>query len=171
MGKRSAFTRHSRDFYVTPEDAVQPLLPHITNITTFVEPCAGDGALVEHLCRRGKYCVDAVDIEPQTNLVRKLDALSLRYCTGQAFITNPPWSRPILHELIVHLSELAETWLLFDADWMHTKQSQTLIKRCKKIVSVGRLKWIPGTKMTGKDNCAWYLFDNFEDNKTIFIGR
>ena len=171
MGKRSAFTRHSRDFYVTPEDAVQPLLPHITNITTFVEPCAGDGALVEHLCRRGKYCVDAVDIEPQTNLVRKLDALSLRYCTGQAFITNPPWSRPILHELIVHLSELAETWLLFDADWMHTKQSQTLIKRCKKIVSVGRLKWIPGSKMTGKDNCAWYLFDNFEDNKTIFIGR
>ena len=171
MGKRSAFTRHIRDFYVTPEDAVQPLLPHITNITTFVEPCAGDGALVEHLCRRGKYCVDAVDIEPQTNLVRKLDALSLRYCTGQAFITNPPWSRPILHELIVHLSELAETWLLFDADWMHTKQSQTLIKRCKKIVSVGRLKWIPGSKMTGKDNCAWYLFDNFEDNKTIFIGR
>lgn len=171
MGKRSEFTRHSRDFYVTPEDAVQPLLPHITNITTFVEPCAGDGALVEHLHRRGKYCVDAVDIEPQTNLVRKLNALSLRCCTGQAFITNPPWSRPILHELIVHLSELAETWLLFDADWMHTKQSQTLIKRCKKIVSVGRLKWIPGTKMTGKDNCAWYLFDNFEDNKTIFIGR
>ena len=171
MGKRSAFTRHNRDFYVTPEDAVQPLLPHIQNITTFVEPCAGDGALVEHLHRRGKYCVDAVDIEPQTNLVRKLDALSLRYCTGQAFITNPPWSRPILHELIVHLSELAETWFLFDADWMHTKQSQELIKRCKKIVSVGRLKWIPGTKMTGKDNCAWYLFDNFEDNKTIFIGR
>jgi len=171
VGKRSAFTRHSRDFYVTPEAAIKPLLPHITNITAFVEPCAGDGALVNHLHSIGKRCVDAVDIEPQTELVRKLDALDLHRCTGQAFITNPPWSRPILHQLIVHLSELAETWLLFDADWMHTKQSQTLIKRCKKIVSVGRLKWIPGTNMTGKDNCAWYLFNKFESNKTIFIGR
>ena len=107
MGKRSAFTRHSRDFYVTPEVAIKPLLPHITNITAFVEPCAGDGALVDHLHSSGKRCVDAVDIEPQTESVRKLDALDLHRCTGQAFITNPPWSRPILHQLIVHLSELS----------------------------------------------------------------
>ena len=32
------------------------------------------------------------------------------------------------------------------------------MKRCRKVVSVGRLKWIPGSKHTGKDNCAWYLF-------------
>jgi hypothetical protein len=39
------------------------------------------------------------------------------------FITNPPWDRKVLHPLIEHLSSIAPTWLLFDADWMHTKQS------------------------------------------------
>ena len=50
------------------------------------------------------------------------------------------------------------TWLLFDADWAHTKQARPYLKYCDKIVSVGRVKWIPDSKMTGKDNCAWYLF-------------
>jgi len=39
---------------------------------------------------------------------------------------------------------------------------------------VGRVKWIPDSKMTGKDNCAWYLFDNTFEGKggcTQFYGR
>jgi len=54
---------------------------------------------------------------------------------------------------------------------MHTKQSSELINKCVKIVSVGRVKWIENSKMTGKDNCAWYLFDNRFNGKTQFIGR
>jgi hypothetical protein len=56
---------------------------------------------------------------------------------------------------------------------MHTKQSSTLITYCSKIVSVGRVKWIEGSKNTGKDNCAWYLFDiNKEpDLPSVFYGR
>ena len=84
------------------------------------------------------------------------------------FITNPPWDRKILHPLIKHLSNMAPTWLLFDADWMHTRQSRKYIKHCSMIVSVGRIKWFGN--MTGKDNCAWYLFDK-ETTSTKFIGR
>ena len=43
---------------------------------------------------------------------------------------------------------------------------------CRKIVSVGRIKWFGN--MTGKDNCAWYLFKEvFEWDATPpeFIGR
>jgi len=75
------------------------------------------------------------------------------------FVTNPPWDRKILHRLIVHLIEIRPTWLLFDADWMHTKQAAPYLRYCRKIVSVGRVKWFPDSPHTGKDNCAWYLFD------------
>jgi hypothetical protein len=62
------------------------------------------------------------------------------------------------------------TWLLFDADWVHTKQSAPFMPYCRKIVSVGRVRWIEGTKMTGKDNVAWHLF-TAEEGTTEFYGR
>jgi len=51
------------------------------------------------------------------------------------------------------------TWLLFDADWAHTKQAIPYLEMCLKIVAVGRVKWIEGSEGPGKDNAAWYLFD------------
>ena len=87
------------------------------------------------------------------------------------FITNPPWDRKVLHPLIEHLSSVAPTWLLFDADWMHTKQSAPMVARLQKVVSVGRVKWIEGSKMTGKDNCCWYLFDTRHSGPAQFFGR
>jgi hypothetical protein len=165
MGKRSAYPRHARDFYKTPIEAVAPLLPHLS-ARTFAEPCCGDGALVRHLQSHGLQCSLASDIKPR-GYGQQQDALSIAF-VPQQFMTNPPWSREILHGLIEHLSDLAPTWLLFDADWMHTKQAVPHLKRCSKIVSVGRVKWIAGTAMTGKDNVAWYLFDRTALS-TIFI--
>jgi hypothetical protein len=54
---------------------------------------------------------------------------------------------------------------------MHTKQSAPFMPYLRKIVSVGRVKWIPDSKMTGKDNCAWYLFDQNGTGQTEFYGR
>ena len=173
MGKRSNFDRKPRDFYQTPEAAVKPLLSHIGRVR-FVEPCAGDGALVDHLTEAGMTCVDAFDIFPNRHDVRKQNALSAvdSLICGDYIITNPPWDRKILHQMIEHFSQRRPTWLLFDADWMHTKQSAELMRLCKKVVSVGRVKWIPDSKMTGKDNCAWYLFDLIgAPHETVFIGR
>jgi hypothetical protein len=87
------------------------------------------------------------------------------------FITNPPWLRSTLHPLILHLSNQHPTWLLFDADWVHTRQAAPYLWRLQKIVSVGRVKWIPGSKFTGKDNCAWHLFDAQNASATVLIGR
>ncbi len=172
MGKRSNFERMPRDFYPTPLEAVKPLFPHLEHGSTFEEPCAGDGRLVDHLeCIGGFLCMYCCDIEPQRPDVLLFDAFDINKTTADYFITNPPWDRKILHPLIEHLSAIAPTWLLFDADWMHTKQSQEYMKWCHKIVSVGRVKWIPDSKMTGKDNCAWYLFDQSTESQTEFIGR
>lgn len=171
MGKRSDFERRERDFYPTPYAAVVPLLGHLPPRTLFVEPCAGDGALVSHLHRHGHHCVDATDIDPGNPFIGARDVMTARIGGGQFFITNPPWDRTILHPLIEHLSDQAPTWLLFDADWMHTKQALPYLGRLVKIVSVGRVKWIPDSKMTGKDNCCWYLFYGEFRGQTEFYGR
>ena len=62
MGKRSDFDRAPRDFYPTPREAVLPLLPHLGQRTLFSEPCAGDGALVDHLQAAGHLCIFESDI-------------------------------------------------------------------------------------------------------------
>lgn len=157
MGKRSNFERIERDFYPTPYEAVAPLLLHLGTISTYYEPCAGDGQLIRHLNNSGYLCTYASDIEPRESNIERHSYEEYKSCDSQ-FITNPPWDRKILHPLIKHLSNLAPTWLLFDADWAYTKQAKPYLKYCDKIVSVGRVKWIPDSKMTGKDNCAWYLF-------------
>lgn len=175
MGKRSSFARVERDFYPTPREAVLPLLPHLEYGTTFVEPCAGDGALVKHLEAAGMSCHWAYDIEPRADWISQQDALEMDrdQCCGTSadcIITNPPWDRKLLHSMIDAFSYGQPAWLLFDADWMHTKQSAPFMPLLAAVVSVGRVKWIPDSKMTGKDNCAWHLFKR-DAGTTQFFGR
>ena len=173
MGKRSDFVRRERDWYPTPPEAVLPLLPHLIQCPTFVEPCAGDGALVRALQAAGAMCLDAFDIEPcESEGISARDALGpIEDLAADYIITNPPWDRAILHPMIQHFSAHLPTWLLVDADWMHTRQAAPFMPMLRKVVSVGRVKWISGSKMTGKDNCAWYLFDAKSQGPAVFVGR
>ena len=166
MGKRSNFVRVERDYYPTPQHAVEPLLIHLNYKTKFVEPCAGDYRLATHLEDQGHICVNAFDIEPRDSRVQQGDAFD--DFKASMIITNPPWDRKILHPMIEHFTSIAPTWLLFDADWMHTKQSAQYMKWCSSIVSVGRVKWF--NNKAGKDNAAWYLFDRINFS-TTFYGR
>lgn len=161
MGKRSDFVRRRNDLYRTFDPrAVAALLPHLGPFVWFYEPCAGDGVLVDQLEAAGHLCVYQGDIDPLADGIVEADAFDLvDVPDGATIITNPAWSRPILHPLIVHLSDMAPTWLLFDAAWAFTKQSAPFDNRLRKVVAVGRLRWIEGTTMDGKDDCAWYLFD------------
>lgn len=173
MGKRSSFSRVDRDFYPTPIEAVTPLLPHLAPCTRFVEPCAGDGRLIDHLASAGHVCTYAFDVEPRRSDVH-LGCARIELSAGHGadcFITNPPWSRPVLHAIITNLSARLPTWLLFDADWMHTRQAAPFLPHLQKIVSVGRVKWIADSPFTGKDNCCWYLFDANAVAPAQFIGR
>ena len=175
IGKRSDFKRRANDFYETFDPrAVAALAPHLLPGTRFVEPCAGKGVLMDQLTEQGHELVWAGDIEPGRADVNKGDALTLQLpgLSFECFITTPPWTRQLLHPMIVNLSDQAPTWLLYDADWMHTRQAAPFRNRLRRIVSVGRLRWMPGTTMDGKDNCAWYLFDRPSANDSArFYGR
>jgi hypothetical protein len=64
------------------------------------------------------------------------------------------------HGLITHFQNIAPTWLLLDADWKETRQATPYRPHCSDIVAIGRVKWIEGSKHTGKDNACWYEFDS-----------
>lgn len=187
MGKRSNFERNPRDFYPTPFEAVKPLVEHggfdINTPFFYAEPCAGDGRLVRHLdLFNNQFCNlgGAYDIEPKGPGVMQADVFggNNRALMGNV-ITNPPWDRKFLHPFIakwIRVNNIFSNtnlcmWLLFDADWMHTKQSREFMPYCDKIISVGRVKWIEGSKNTGKDNCCWYRFRTTRGHKTEFVGR
>lgn len=169
MGKRSDFARNERDYYPTPAAAVAPLLPFLPPVFTYAEPCAGDGALIRAL---PGDCVWASDIEPQ------MDCPAMDWRAAPSFwnapdfiITNPPWRRDVLHPFIEEMSRHAPTWLLIDADWMHTVQAAPYLDICTTIVSIGRVKWVEGSKHTGKDNCCWFCFDRERSGLIRFYGR
>lgn len=173
MSKRAdgKFERNPRDFYITPPEAVEPLIAHLPPGATFDEPCAGNGSMVNALEHHGMICTGASDLEPQCDGIEQFDAFDIEQTDARYFISNTPWDRKILHPLIVHLSDIAPTWLLFDADWMHTVQAKQYLKRCSDIVSVGRVSWM-GNGVSGFDNCSWYLFDSSENyTSQNFYGR
>jgi hypothetical protein len=169
MGKRSDFERFPQDKYNTPELAVGPLLAHLAPGTRFIEPCAGEAYLIGHLKRAGHVLIGAYDLPDDARVKRYAEIED-----GVVFVTNPPWRRDVLHPIIVNLSDQAPAWLLLDADWAHTRQSVPFLPRLRTIISVGRVKWIPDSPFTGKDNAAWHLFDRPRPDGQApihFIGR
>lgn len=163
MSKRNdaAFEKLPNDKYYTPEKAVLPLLPFLPPRTRFVEPCAGDGRLIDHLTRRGHKCIGALDIEPERGDIQRGDATALRVSNAGSFmfITNPPWTRDILHPLIRNLAAQAPCWFLFEADWMSNAHATQFRPLLRDVVLIGRVKWFEGSDSNGKDNIAWYHFD------------
>ena len=166
MGKRSNFERRAADFYPTPRAAVVPLIPYLRGVKTFAEPCAGDGDLVRHIECFGLRCVHSGDIRDGQDALGRND-----YGGADCIITNPPWSRDVLHRLITHLQNIAPTWLLLDADWKQTRQAAPYLPHCSDIVAIGRVKWIEGSKHTGKDNACWYKFDSRHTAGPVFHWR
>ena len=163
MGKRSAFERRDADFHPTPRAAVVPLVPYLRGIKTFAEPCAGEGDLVRHLESFGMRCVYSGDIRNGQDALERDD-----YGAPDVIISNPPWSRDLMHSLIAHFQRISPTWLLLKLDWISTQEAAPFLRRCSDIVPIGRLKWIEGTKHADKDNYAWYRFDINHKSGPIF---
>ena len=181
MTKRTAgqYARAERDYYATPEKPILKLLPRICRAQTFAEPMCGDGAIIRVLERLGWECRFASDIEPQGmmhNRAMSMDVLrtDLAHFKGcDVIISNPPWPWPApmrqgqpegtpTVQIIEHLMVFKPTWFILSADFMHNGYFRALAPYCREIVSAGRVKWMAGSKNTGFDNAAWYLFDGVE---------
>lgn len=183
MSKRlQKFERSPRGFYPTPWEAFEPLIPHLPTWAKIAEPCAGDGALCEHLTRAGFVVSWASDIEPRHPSVQRMDARAIVPVQTPAqvdlCVTNPPWPEPrrngeptlsIMWNLV---RNFPRSWFLLPADFMHNTYAAGIMRHCSRIVSVGRVKWIPDSDHQGFDNCAWYEFQPIaSEGLLVFIPR
>ena len=107
----------------------------------------GEGDLIRHLESFGLRCAYSGDIRSGQ------DALGLdHYGAADAIITNPPYTRDLMHRLIEHFqahrADLAVTGLGLGVN----QAGAPYLSCCSDIVAIGRVKWIEGSKHTGKDN-------------------
>lgn len=170
MGKRSDYApRENPNLWLTPAEAVLPLKPFLRRGSTFYEPCAADGGLAAALAQLlGLWCSGMSDISPLNQKVKRIDALTISAGVSDAFITNPPWERLLLHRLIDHLKWVRPTWMLIDSDWLFTKQAAEYIPDATHIVAIGRIKWIPDSDSVGMDNACWVRFVGGHDSGPKF---
>jgi|SRR6476620_6888226 hypothetical protein len=98
MGKRSPgqFERKPQD--LTP----RRLMPWLRGIRTFAEPCHGYSDLARYLESHGLRCVYRRDIRTGQDAL-EVDA----YNDADVIITNPPYSRELMHPLILHFQHIA----------------------------------------------------------------
>lgn len=179
MAKRSDFERVERDYYRTFDPrAGDALKPFIELGQQYIEPFAGAGDLVDQLAWAN--CSHESDIEPQPakngRYIMKLDAFNLQsghILRNPIMITNCPWDRKIFHKAIEHFAPMLPSWFLIDSNWLNTKQSAPYVKKyLTDIVPIGRLKWIEGTTMSGKDDCSWLRFSKDKElDYAKFHGR
>ena len=172
MGKRSDFERIPRDYYPTPYElgynfevkwkkkrTVLPLIPHLPQKPfSYAEPCAGDGRLISHLAKHGGEVRYAYDIDPRSDWVKEADALTQGYTQCEYIITNPPWNRKILHPMIEHFADFKPTWLLFDADWIHTKQSIPYLTMLKRLLVLDELNGLKELRVSVKTTVVGIFF-------------
>src|SRR6185369_5094826 len=105
MGKRSDFARRPMDDYQTTDPrAVRALIPHLRGVEYFAEPCSGDGRLLDQLKAFGLLCVYSGDIKYGEDALEET-----AFGDADAIITNPPWTREILHPMILHFQKIAPT--------------------------------------------------------------
>ena len=50
----------------------------------------------------------------------------------------------------MHFQRIAPTWLLLELDWASTGQAKPFMSSCSDIVAIDHVKWIEGSKHTGK---------------------
>lgn len=162
MGRRSNFPRISKDLYSTPAMALPPLLFHLPRPVRYVEPTAGNGALIRGLAAHGHICELAIDIDPADSSIVCRDALSLTaddVVDVDMIIGNLPWTWSSFEPLLEHLLTLDRPiWILRDTQWLFNRRSMALVARCGMVQPTRRLRWIPNTKNTAKDDSAWHFF-------------
>ena len=169
MSKRAPgqFARRPRDLYDTPQKAVPFVAAHLGR-GPFAEPCAGNGHLQSWLVDLQLLCGYSGDIARGQDALDWLPSVDI-----EQIITNPPWSWTLLQPLLEHFIFICRrpTWLLLDADMMHNIRMHTFMNRCFKIVSVGRLKWVPDSAHQSLDNFAWYGFNHKNVGYPQFVPR
>lgn len=176
MAKRKVqtFERRANDAYFTPVEAIYPLAEAL-NPCTFIEPCAGDGVIVDTLALADFDCAAATDISPAGPSVSKKDALAYTFEDVQgvdAVITNPPFKKDMLVPIMDHFLMLETSMvLLLPLDYIANLWFAPYAAHVHKVLPIGRVRWIPGSKSMSMENFAWVALSADPSTQPFLLPR
>lgn len=153
------YPQKPHDFYPTPDRAFPALLRMLPPGMRYVEPCAGDGAVVAALADHGHRCVWAYDLIPKVSAAGTLcearDALDVHDHLDLAIVTNPPFS--IADVLLRHWfqTNVPVLYLFHPVNWLCNLDWQWAVPHAWRISPIGRLKLKPGSKHQGTTDYVW----------------
>ena len=146
-GRRGSGPERARqhgDWYPTPDEVTEVLMPHLDITGDVLEPCCGDGALAKVIERHG-HRVIATDLHYRgygDAHGEAFDVLNLTELPAPNVVTNPPFN--IAGDIIRHLLGLRPEVmaLLLKASFWHAKSRSRLFEENPpaKIVA---LTWRP----------------------------
>jgi hypothetical protein len=168
MSKRTTTTSadtNPQNYWPTPREAITPLgmssqfqVDMFTSANKFVEPCAGDGRLMDVLLAKGLKCQTAIDINPRRGDIDVGDARTLAGLSAHVpVVTNPPWARKLLEPILTNLLGQSTLWLLLPLDYLSNQWTGFAVKHVNVIIPLGRVSWLDNGK-GGMDNSAWFRF-------------
>ena len=174
----SSYERKELDFYPTPKDALDAVLPHIhTNLIW--EPACGDGRISQYFKDRG-HMVYSSDLSNYgyagQDEVRSFyayddipEALKARH--SLTILTNPPYGKDTekfaRHALDLAYDHFCETGtmtqvvLLYRHTWDSAAKRKYMTDRLDyKINMCWRMRWIEDTTTSPFHTYSWYIWIN-----------
>lgn len=163
----SKYERAPLDFYPTPREVTEAILPYIPRETIW-EPACGDGAIAKVLSESGfAVCTSDIKDYGYEKFGGELDFLGAREDTHTPFkhciVTNPPYdlSREFVQKAL-DLECVTRAFFLLRHEWDAPAKSLPLVTHPSfktKYVLRKRPRWIEGTKTAPRFPYAWYEWD------------
>lgn len=157
--------RDRTGLYSTPSEAIDALfkyLPSEWKSFSYMEPCAGEGAVVNALEKLGIHTAYSCDIEPKALGVDKRDFLTEVFDSrgAKAVVTNPPFA--LFDKFVFKCLSLGihkSAWLLKVNTFSALKRSDffEVIRPAFKLDLSWRLDFLGGG--SPQMDCCWVVYD------------
>lgn len=166
-------TRTTNDFYPTPRVAIDTFLKHWQpkNKSKIIEPCGGNGALIDGLVDNGLDVVYSCDINPQRKDIVKQDFLQLKTlpCECDTIITNPPFN--LAEEFVRKSFELGvnNVAILIKSTWFSAAKRINLFENyrpSKKLDYTFRIDFMG--KGSPVMECCWIVWEGQNSKMTEY---
>lgn len=156
------YERRDNDWYPTPPEVTEALIPYIRQYGTIWEPACGDGAMAKVL-RHHFRCVYASDIADRGYGDAGINFLNCGH-DETAIVTNPPFNLSeefVRHALTLTHQRQGYVAMLLRHEWDCAKTRSYLFQYpfARKVVLTWRPRWIADSTGSPRHNYAWYIWD------------
>lgn len=144
----------TRDFFQTPNYALDIIYPFLYSKGKIWEPAAGHGKIVNYFLDKGHF-VYGSDINGKFDYINFLDSYGLEDMKGVTIVTNPPFS--LKKKFYMKCREFGVPFaLLIPADYSRWNIDAIRYDGCEKVIPDSRINYVTPSGKQGKESAAQF---------------